>query len=33
MITMAGIAMFDMMEETTELQVRLHQNTEYFKRK
>jgi glycine C-acetyltransferase len=31
MITMAGIAMFDMMEETTELQDRLHQNTEYFK--
>lgn len=32
MITMAGIAMFDMMEETTELQDRLHQNTEYFKK-
>jgi glycine C-acetyltransferase len=31
MITMAGIAMFDMMEKTTELQDRLHQNTEYFK--
>jgi glycine C-acetyltransferase len=31
MITMAGITMFDMMEETTELQDRLHQNTEYFK--
>jgi glycine C-acetyltransferase len=32
MITMAGIAMFDRMEETTELQDRLHQNTEYFKK-
>ena len=32
MITMAGIAMFDMMEETTEMQDRLHQNTEYFKK-
>jgi glycine C-acetyltransferase len=32
MITMAGITMFDMMEETTELQDRLHQNTEYFKK-
>jgi len=32
MITMAGIAMFDMMEETTELQDRLHRNTEYFKK-
>jgi glycine C-acetyltransferase len=31
MITMAGIAMFDMMEETSELQDRLHENTEYFK--
>jgi len=31
MITMAGIAMFDMMEETTELQDRLHQNTDYFR--
>jgi glycine C-acetyltransferase len=30
MITMAGIAMFDMMEKTTELQDRLHRNTEYF---
>ena len=26
----AGIRMFDMMDETTELQERLHQNTEYF---
>jgi glycine C-acetyltransferase len=32
MITMAGIAMFDMMEKTTELQDRLHGNTEYFKK-
>lgn len=32
MITMAGITLFDMMEETTELQDRLHQNTEYFKK-
>ncbi len=31
MITEAGIAMFDMMAETTELQDRLHQNTEYFR--
>ncbi len=31
MITNAGIAMFDMMEETTVLQDRLHENTEYFK--
>jgi glycine C-acetyltransferase len=31
MITQAGIAMFDMMAETTELQDRLHQNTEYFR--
>ncbi|HEX2396062.1 MAG TPA: glycine C-acetyltransferase [Bacteroidales bacterium] len=30
MITQAGIAMFDMMERTTELQERLHRNTEYF---
>ena len=26
----AGIRMFDMMDETTELQERLHQNTDYF---
>jgi glycine C-acetyltransferase len=31
MITAAGIAMFDMMAETTELQDKLHQNTEYFR--
>jgi glycine C-acetyltransferase len=31
MITMAGIAMFDMMQQTTELQDRLHQNTNYFR--
>jgi len=31
MITRAGIAMFEMMQETTELQDRLHQNTEYFR--
>src|SRR5512133_2961756 len=31
MITQAGIAMFDMMAETTELQERLHENTEYFR--
>lgn len=31
MITEAGIAMFDMMSETTELQDRLHQNTDYFR--
>ena len=31
MITQAGIAMFDMMSETTELQDRLHRNTEYFR--
>lgn len=30
MITQAGIAMFDMMEKTSELQNRLHNNTEYF---
>jgi glycine C-acetyltransferase len=30
MITQAGIVMFDMMERTTELQERLHFNTEYF---
>jgi len=30
MITQAGIAMFDMMARTTELQERLHTNTEYF---
>jgi len=32
MITMAGIALFDMMQETTELQDRLHRNTEYFRK-
>ena len=32
MITMAGIAMFDMMQKTTELQDRLHQNADYFKK-
>lgn len=31
MITMAGIAMFDMMQQTTELQERLHRNTAYFR--
>jgi glycine C-acetyltransferase len=31
MIVMAGIAMFDMMEETTELQDKLHRNTDYFR--
>jgi glycine C-acetyltransferase len=31
MITRAGIAMFDMMELTTELQDRLHQNTDFFR--
>jgi glycine C-acetyltransferase len=31
MITQAGIAMFDMMTETTELQERLHENTSYFR--
>ncbi len=31
MITEAGIVMFDMMSETTELQDRLHQNTDYFR--
>jgi glycine C-acetyltransferase len=31
MITMAGIAMFDMMQQTTELQDRLHRNTDYFR--
>jgi glycine C-acetyltransferase len=30
-ITQAGIAMFDMMAETTELQEKLHENTEYFR--
>jgi glycine C-acetyltransferase len=30
MVVNAGIRMFDMMEETTELQDRLHQNTDYF---
>ncbi|MCK4406448.1 MAG: glycine C-acetyltransferase [Bacteroidales bacterium] len=29
-VTNAGIAMFDMMAETTELQDKLHKNTEYF---
>ena len=33
MIAKAGIAMFDMMAETDELQVRLHENTAYFKNK
>jgi glycine C-acetyltransferase len=33
MIAKAGIAMFDMMAETDELQVRLHENTAYFKQK
>jgi glycine C-acetyltransferase len=32
MITMAGITMFDMMEETTSLQDKLHQNTDYFRK-
>ncbi|HLO60592.1 MAG TPA: glycine C-acetyltransferase [Bacteroidales bacterium] len=31
MITKAGIAMFDMMSETSELQERLHENTDYFR--
>lgn len=31
MIVRAGIAMFDMMLETTELQDRLHQNADYFR--
>jgi len=31
MITQAGITMFDMMEKTTELQDRLHKNTDYFR--
>jgi glycine C-acetyltransferase len=30
MVANAGIAMFDMMSETTELQDKLHENTEYF---
>jgi glycine C-acetyltransferase len=30
MVVKAGIRMFDMMTETTELQDRLHRNTEYF---
>jgi len=30
MITQAGIAMFDMMERTTALQEKLHDNTDYF---
>jgi glycine C-acetyltransferase len=33
MIAKAGIAMFDMMTETDELQNRLHENTAYFKEK
>ncbi len=32
MIAKAGIAMFDMMNETDELQVRLHENTAWFKK-
>ncbi|MCK5135383.1 MAG: glycine C-acetyltransferase [Bacteroidales bacterium] len=32
-VTGAGIRMFDMMDETTELQERLHTNTEYFMEK
>jgi glycine C-acetyltransferase len=31
MITKAGIIMFDMMRETTSLQDKLHQNTDYFR--
>jgi glycine C-acetyltransferase len=31
MITKAGIVMFDMMKETTRLQDKLHQNTNYFR--
>jgi glycine C-acetyltransferase len=31
MITRAGIAMFDMMSATSELQERLHENTDYFR--
>jgi glycine C-acetyltransferase len=31
MITKAGIIMFDMMRETTRLQDKLHQNTDYFR--
>jgi glycine C-acetyltransferase len=31
MITSAGITMFDMMSETSELQDRLHENTDYFR--
>jgi glycine C-acetyltransferase len=31
MITRAGIVMFDMMRETTRLQEKLHENTEYFR--
>jgi glycine C-acetyltransferase len=30
MVVKAGIRMFEMMDETTELQDRLHYNTEYF---
>jgi glycine C-acetyltransferase len=33
MITQAGIVLFDMMRETSELQDRLHQNTDYFRNK
>lgn len=33
MITQAGIAMFDMMKETDELQKKLHENTAWFKNK
>jgi glycine C-acetyltransferase len=33
MIAAAGIRMFDMMSETTELQDRLHANTDYFRNK
>jgi glycine C-acetyltransferase len=33
MITAAGIKMFDMMSETSELQDRLHTNTDYFRTK
>ncbi|HJZ41127.1 MAG TPA: glycine C-acetyltransferase [Bacteroidales bacterium] len=33
MITRAGIVLFEMMRETSELQDRLHQNTDYFRNK
>jgi glycine C-acetyltransferase len=33
MIVRAGIVLFDMMRETTELQDRLHENTDYFRDK